>query len=119
MDEHVRAVDRPEIRIFRKLRSRQEEVTKVLSKHLEEMIYDDIFGINIRFRDGEYDLTKAEETAIRDYFDEIIRKVEKLGYAEVDEFKDFIGIIEVLEKADHGKAILLCQYVYDKVLHMK
>lgn len=90
----------------------------MLDERLRSIVYDDVWGVDIRFRDGMYDLTEEESAALRSYVDGILSKVASDGCVGVDDFRDFLSILEILEKADAGKAVLLCQHIYDRVMHL-
>ena len=91
----------------------------MLDKPLRSIVYDDVWGVNVRFRDGIYDLTTEESAAIRNYIDAITSKAALEGSVSAEDFSDFVSILEILARADRGKAVLLCQYAYDRVLHLE
>lgn len=91
----------------------------MMEEPLQSIVYDDVFGVNVRFRDGMYGLTESEVAALRGYIDEVLARARAAGHVSLEDFRDFIGIVEILEKADKGEAVLLCQYAYDKVLHLE
>ena len=90
----------------------------MLDESLRSIVYDDVWGVNVRFRDGMYDLTEEENAAIRGYIDAVMLRAARKGCVSVEDFSDFVGIMEILVKADGGKAVLLCQHAYDKAAHL-